>query len=727
MLRLQFFGTPVVTLGGQPLHALTRSPLLLDLFAYLITHRDRPHARLVLATRFWPEASEPRARRNLNSLLYRLQHLLQTDPTSHARYLVSDSQTVQFNPAAPFWLDVVEFETAAARLRQGLQERARLGDETVRCLERAVALYRGDFLEGVYADWCAPVRDKLREQYLLSLETLITAHQMRGHSETALSFARQWLQADPLREEAHYRLIQLCAALCRTHEARAHYQHYEILWRDELKLPPSARMQALFRQLIPEVVSSTDVLNWDILDADMRRIREMVAAVRRQSDDLELRERLWPQIADESERVGLALKARFHHEEALSYLTFAVEATSYLPPSRARDERELALRRACDEIYDLQADRKNQAENLQRASHIAESLDDVPARADILARQAWLARAQGNHAHAIALLQQMQGLCQGRENRSQVALAYRLLGIVHEETGDYRAALAAHTQALALDEALNNPTDIYLDLNNLATVLRYIGHYTAALDHLHRAQALLAPDAPLLATATLMGNVGNLWVKLGQWVRAADYLREAMALVQHAGDREAECWLGGKLAVLYQRRGEKDRALHVALHYYRLADELDLVQRATELAERLASLYCEIEEGRTAVSWAERAEALAQSHNMRRYRLRSLMRLAQAYLVLAEADSAFSCAQAAQSVFETWDQPTEDEAELFWTLARSAQAAGADAVAASAYTHAGTALRRLADWITDPELQGIFLKHHPVQMPRAYAENSVRT
>jgi len=246
MLHIRFFGTPVFMVGDRPLTALTRSPILTNLFAFLVTYRVRPHSRSVLAAMFWPNVPESQARRNLNSHLWRLRRMLDV-PAAQPSYFLSDEQTIQLNPATPYWLDVAEFEAATAVLLQSPHDDAGLAAETVSRLEYAVDLYCGDFLEGVYADWCLGPRERLREQYLLALETLLRAHLAMGQLEAALRHAQSLAQADPLHEDAHFQLIQLYARLGRQHEARAQYRRYETLWLDELQLDPSPRMKALIR------------------------------------------------------------------------------------------------------------------------------------------------------------------------------------------------------------------------------------------------------------------------------------------------------------------------------------------------------------------------------------------------------------------------------------------------------------------------------------------------
>ncbi|HET7088854.1 MAG TPA: bacterial transcriptional activator domain-containing protein, partial [Anaerolineae bacterium] len=598
-----------------------------------------------------------------------------------------------------------------------------LADETVSRLEYAVDLYRGDFLEGVYADWCLGPRERLREQYLLALETLLRGHQATGQLEAALRDAQRLAQADPLHEDAHLQLIQLYARLGRPHDARAQYRRYETIWRDELQLEPSPHMKALIDQVDPALHLPADPTADETLSHDIQLLNRLTATLRsvpeaQTHEEQQYRERLWAEVAEYGERVGRALKARYANTEALRYLSLAAEALANPPDSRQRSERELSIRRECDELYDLSADRKKQAENLRRADQLAAKLGDPVVRVDLLARRAWLAMERARYSQALVLLRRMLQLCQEQRDTCgpKEALAYRLLGIFYDKTHEVQTALRYHTQALALDEAQKDTQGLCADLNNVANNLMIMGNYPAALAKLEQALSLATPETAPLVRVMIGAHLGEVWMKLAQFAAAADALHEAMELVRKTGDREAECWLGARLATLYQRRSERERALQVAYHYYQVAMELKAPQRMAELAESLAALCCDGEDGGIALIWANRAAELAQTHNLRRYQLRSAMRRAQAYLLLKAAAQAFDCAQQAVDMFERLGHPLEEEAELFWIYAQSAQAVGQERLAISAYQHARMALLAVANLITDAKLREGFLTHHPLRL-----------
>src|SRR5687768_897693 len=131
-LVIRLFGGLQIELAGRPLTAF-KTRKTEALLAYLVCHR-RPFAREQLAELLWDEREQQQALANLRSILSTLGRTLQP-------YLHITRQTVAFNHDSDYRLDTAEFE----RL---------LADPTIANLEQALALFRGDFLEGFYLREC---------------------------------------------------------------------------------------------------------------------------------------------------------------------------------------------------------------------------------------------------------------------------------------------------------------------------------------------------------------------------------------------------------------------------------------------------------------------------------------------------------------------------------------------------------------------------------------------
>lgn len=107
-LSLSLLGRWQATLDGEPITAF-ESDKVRALLAYLAVESDRPHRRETLAALFWPERPERNARQNLSQALFNLRQGIR-DRKANPPVLLITQQTIQFNRAADFRLDVAAFE-----------------------------------------------------------------------------------------------------------------------------------------------------------------------------------------------------------------------------------------------------------------------------------------------------------------------------------------------------------------------------------------------------------------------------------------------------------------------------------------------------------------------------------------------------------------------------------------------------------------------------------------
>jgi DNA-binding SARP family transcriptional activator len=235
-LGIHLLGEFHLTLGDEPLGTL-RHPRRQALLAYLLLHREAPVARRRLAFLFWPDSDEEQALTNLRNLLFKLRQ----DLPNADRFLLGDTQTVQWRLDALYALDVAEFEAAAAG---GLEA------GSIETLQRAVALYRGDLLPNCYDDWIRPFQARLQQTAQQVLARLAELLEVRRELPKAISYARQLLQIDPLDEAACRMLMRLHAANGDPAGALRVYHRFARDLRRELGVEPANTTQAAYRRLL---------------------------------------------------------------------------------------------------------------------------------------------------------------------------------------------------------------------------------------------------------------------------------------------------------------------------------------------------------------------------------------------------------------------------------------------------------------------------------------------
>ena len=175
-------------MDGVPLTAF-ESNKVRALLAYLAVEADLPHSRESLASLLWPDYPQQAAMTYLRNALADLRLLL-GDRQAQTPYLKIIHDLVQFNGDADCSLDVRNFFVLTSKPGEIDQ------------LERAVSLYRGEFLEGFtlkdcreFDDWCYFMRERVRNQASAALRQLADYYETRrdcDHAIITLAGALSW-------------------------------------------------------------------------------------------------------------------------------------------------------------------------------------------------------------------------------------------------------------------------------------------------------------------------------------------------------------------------------------------------------------------------------------------------------------------------------------------------------------------------------------------------------
>ena len=195
MLRARLFGGLAVWVDDRPVPEIggvkPRS-----LFAYLLVNAG-PHPRARLAGRFWPDVLDTSARGSLRSALWAIRSAL--DAAGGGALLVTDRLGAGLDPAAGLDVDAREVERLLA-----------LGDEA--SLQRAVLLGSEPLLPDIPDEWVLDAQDRHRDRMIDALGALADAAEAAGDLPRALSYSREALSRDRLRESSHRALMRRLAA-----------------------------------------------------------------------------------------------------------------------------------------------------------------------------------------------------------------------------------------------------------------------------------------------------------------------------------------------------------------------------------------------------------------------------------------------------------------------------------------------------------------------------------
>ena len=235
--ELRLASGEVVDLLGQKDRAL---------LAILALPAGTAHSRDKLASLLWSDRGDQQARDSLKHSLTKLRQCL---PAVAQSSIVADRLSAKLESKAVA-IDVADFERLVR-------------DGTPAALERAIALYRGELLDGIgirdpaFEEWLLVERQRLRHFLEEALTRQMTLSMADGARERAAAAARRLLSLDPLREDAYRALMQMHANRGETAQALKLYETLRDRLHGELGVKPAAETTQLYeailnRRAVPE-------------------------------------------------------------------------------------------------------------------------------------------------------------------------------------------------------------------------------------------------------------------------------------------------------------------------------------------------------------------------------------------------------------------------------------------------------------------------------------------
>lgn len=251
-LRLSLFGPFSAWLDERYLNAF-ESDKVRALLAYLAIEAGRPHRRSELAGLLWPDSSESAARASLRNALSNLRLVIQ-NRQANPQYLLCNQETIEFNLASDYWIDVHTFED---RIAAGGCEKAVYDIESQRrFLEEAVDIYQDNFLQGfslrdspAFEEWQLIKREHLMQQAISALGLLAEFFEQRGDYLRARDYAQRQLSFAPWHEEAHRCLMRQYAKSRQRSLALAQFELCRRRLDQELDVQPEAATIQLYEQI----------------------------------------------------------------------------------------------------------------------------------------------------------------------------------------------------------------------------------------------------------------------------------------------------------------------------------------------------------------------------------------------------------------------------------------------------------------------------------------------
>lgn len=252
-LEISLLGDFEVAVDGRPVTCF-RTDKVRALLAYLVVEAERVHRRAMLSGLLWPDVPETTARHSLSQALFLLREALGSGRPAESHFLLATRQTLCFNLASDYVLDVAAFQAGMSVCAKGQPEH--LSRANAQAMTQALEHYRGEFLctplrvnSQTFEEWRLLKRTQLHLLAVGALDCLVQYHERCGEFALAADYARWQTMLEPLREVGHRQFMHMLALDGRHTEALAHYDVCRSLLAQELSVEPDPETTALYEKI----------------------------------------------------------------------------------------------------------------------------------------------------------------------------------------------------------------------------------------------------------------------------------------------------------------------------------------------------------------------------------------------------------------------------------------------------------------------------------------------
>jgi tetratricopeptide (TPR) repeat protein/transcriptional regulator with XRE-family HTH domain len=186
----------------------------------------------------------------------------------------------------------------------------------------------------------------------------------------------------------------------------------------------------------------------------------------------------------------------------------------------------------------------------------ARQAGDGPGEAGAVTTLGALQSSTGDYPAATASLTQAVAMFGAVGDRSGQAYALNQLGFVYVLTGDYRAAAASHEQAIVLARTANDRVAEAVSLSYVSLLQQLTGDHPAATTSLQQCLAVFRDLGSLPGEALALNALGVVQQETGDYRAATVSQNQALALFRDHGDLLGQAYALNDLGIVQQETGD---------------------------------------------------------------------------------------------------------------------------------------------------------------------------
>ncbi len=221
-------------------------------------------------------------------------------------------------------------------------------------------------------------------------------------------------------------------------------------------------------------------------------------------------------------------------------------------------------------------------------------------------------KSLGQPHEAILAAQEAQHLYEQAGDRNGVASGWEVIGSAHDDQGDFKGALHAYQQELAIVRAVGNERAVASALNNLAFVLDELGEETEVKRSYDEAIATFRKIGDKENMSPTLLNLGGVLAAEGEFESAKQKYEQALALAREVGSQNNVALSLGAIGSVQSEQADFDPAIQSFTQALTIALESGNKYVAINQMLYLADVYIHRGDLKSAKGKFEDAQALAK-------------------------------------------------------------------------------------------------------------------
>ena len=246
MTEITTFGNFSIKINGTNVSAsFKKTTRLLQLLSLLIINKNKPLPIRVICDAMWDDEYDGDVVKALHNLIYRLRALFTSN--GEKDFIVFHNQTYILNPELDLWVDVYQLEEYFNRALDPMAA----DDEVLELLEKAVALYNGEYLLNFVVNdiHVQTVTKRFKRLYVDIVCRLADLYMDKGEYDKLFQICEKAIALEPLEEPIYIRYIRGMRKRGMDAQAADLIEHYfDILYR-EVGICASDTLNNIYKEL----------------------------------------------------------------------------------------------------------------------------------------------------------------------------------------------------------------------------------------------------------------------------------------------------------------------------------------------------------------------------------------------------------------------------------------------------------------------------------------------